>query len=247
MGLFERPYADPALIKHVGSAEHRALAREAAAQSLVLLKNEGNLLPLPKHTPTIFLAGEGAHNVGLQSGGWTIEWQGKEGAITPGTTVLDAFKDDESTDSVVVYDASGNFPDQVTASGQPLQAEVGVVVVAEQPYAEGKGDRETLHLPDADKALIVRVRARVKKLVVILFSGRPLIITDEIAQADAFVAAFWPGTQGEGIADVIFGDKPFTGKLSYTWPRSMDQIPLNGSHAGEPLFPFGHGLTTKAV
>jgi beta-glucosidase len=247
MGLFERPYADPGLLKHVGSDEHRALAREAAAQSLVLLKNEGNLLPLPKHTPTIFLAGEGAHNIGLQSGGWTIEWQGKEGAITPGTTVLDAFKDGESTDSIVVYDAAGNFADQVTASGQPLQAEVGVVVVAEQPYAEGKGDRETLHLPDADKALIARVRARVKKLVVILFSGRPLIITDEIAQADAFVAAFWPGTQGEGIADVIFGDKPFTGKLSYTWPRSMDQIPLNGSHAGEPLFPFGHGLTTKAV
>jgi beta-glucosidase len=212
----------------------------------VLLKNEGGLLPLPKDTPLILVAGEGAHNIGLQSGGWTIEWQGKEGAITTGTTLLDAFKDSESTDSVVVYDAAGHFPDQLAADGQPLIADVGVLVLAEQPYAEGKGDRETLHLPDADKALVERMRARVKKLVVVLFSGRPLIITDEVAKADAFIAAFWPGTQAEGLSDVIFGDKPFTGKLSFTWPRSMDQIPLSRLGTDQPLFPFGYGLTTTA-
>lgn len=245
MGLFERGAADPALLRQVGSPEHRALAREAVAQSAVLLKNEGGLLPLSKDTPVIFLAGE-ANNIGLQSGGWTVEWQGKPGPITPGTTILDGMQDGEATDSEIIFDRFGNFDDQRTPDGQLLQADVAVVVLAEFPYAEGRGDRVSLELPEADQALVARVRARAKKLVVILLSGRPLIITDVIDRADAFVAAFWPGTEGAGIVDVLFGDKPFTGKLSYTWPRDMQQIPLNGGKAGEPLFPFGHGLTTKA-
>ncbi|MCL4257543.1 MAG: glycoside hydrolase family 3 C-terminal domain-containing protein [Anaerolineales bacterium] len=244
LGLFERPYADASLLPHVGSQEHRQLAREAVAQSAVLLKNEGNLLPLPKDTRLIFLAGEG-NDIGLQSGGWTIEWQGKPGPSTTGTTVLDAFLDSESTDSLVVFDRFGNFDDQLSADGQPLQADVAVLTLAEQPYAEGRGDRESLMLSDADRELVARVRARAKKLVIVLRSVRQLIITDEIKQADAFVAAFWPGTEAAGITDVLFGDKPFTGKLSFTWPRSMDQIPLNGAKdQGEPLFPFGFGLTT---
>lgn len=245
IGLFDRPVGDPAHLAFVGCAEHRALARQAAAESLVLLKNEGGLLPLAKHTPVVFVAGAAADNIGLQSGGWTIEWQGKEGAITVGTNLLAAFKDSESADSVIVYDAAGEFVGQLGGNGQAQKAEVGVVVIAEETYAEGKGDRETLHLSEADKSLITRVRGKVNKLVVILFSGRPMIITDEIFQADAFVAAFWPGTEGAGVADAIFGDTPFTGKLSYTWPRSMDQIPL-GNGSGEPLFPFGYGLTTNA-
>jgi beta-glucosidase len=244
IGLFERPFADPAHIDHVGSPEHRALARQAAVESLVLLKNEGSLLPLPKHTPTVFVAGGAADNIGLQSGGWTIEWQGKEGAITPGTTLLAALKDSESTDSNIIYDATGEFTGQIGGAGKPPKAEVGIVAIAEEPYAEGKGDRESLHLSQADKALIARVRSKVNKLIVVLFSGRPMIITEELNQADAFIAAFWPGTEGAGLSDAIFGDAPFTGKLSFTWPRSMDQIPL-GAGKGEPLFAFGHGLTTK--
>lgn len=244
LGLFERPYADPGLLSLVSSAEHRALAREAVSRSLVLLKNENDLLPLRKDTSLIFFAGAAANNIGLQSGGWTIEWQGKEGEITPGTTIWQACKDSESTDSQLVYDAQGNFSDQTDAAGKPLPADVGVVVLAEQPYAEGKGDKAKLFLPDEDRALIERVRARCKKMVVILFSGRPLIITDEIEMADAFVAAWLPGSEGKGIADAIFGDQPFSGKLSYTWPRSMQQIPLDGGSAGQPLFPFGFGLTT---
>lgn len=242
LGLFDRPYADKSLLPHVGSQEHRELAREAVAQSAVLLKNEGGLLPLAKDTRLVFLAGEG-NDIGLQSGGWTIEWQGKPGPSTTGTTVLDAFLDSDSTDSLVVFDRFGNFDDQVTADGKPLQADVAVLMLAEQPYAEGRGDRESLLLSDADRELIARVRARAKKLVIVLFSGRPLIITEEIKLADAFVASFWPGTEAAGITDVLFGDKPFTGKLSFTWPRSMDQIPLKDAK-GEPLFPFGFGLTT---
>jgi beta-glucosidase len=157
---------------------------------------------------------------------------------------LAAFQDSESADSVIVYDATGEFAGQLGGAGQPQKADVGVVVVAEEPYAEGKGDRESLHLPEADKALIARMRSKVNKLVVVLFSGRPMIITEELELADAFIAAFWPGTEGAGMADAIFGEVPFSGKLSFTWPRSMDQIPLGSG--GDPLFPFGFGLTTQA-
>lgn len=243
MGLFERPYSQPSLLSEVGCDAHRELAREAVAQSAVLLKNDNNLLPLSKDTRLIFLAGE-ANDLGLQSGGWTVEWQGKSGPITAGTTLLAALQDSEATDSQVVFDRFGNFDDQVNTSGEPLQADVAVVVLAEHPYAEGKGDRVNLELSKDEQALIARVRARAGKLIIILMSGRPLIITDVLGQADAFVAAFWPGSEADGLVDLLLGERPFTGKLSYTWPRSMEQIPLNGGSAGEPLFPFGFGLTT---
>lgn len=244
MGLFDQPYSQPKLLPEVGSAAHRQLAREAVAQSAVLLKNEGGLLPLSKDTRLIFVAGE-ANDLGLQSGGWSIEWQGKSGPITDGTTLLQALEESESTDSQLVFDRFGNFDDQVNSSGDPLQADVAVVVLAEQPYAEGKGDRVDLKLSKEEQELVARVRARAGKLVIILMSGRPLIIGEALAQADAFVAAFWPGSEAAGLSDLLLGDKPFTGKLSYTWPRSMEQIPLNGGSAGEPLFPFGFGLTTE--
>ncbi|HRN49911.1 MAG TPA: glycoside hydrolase family 3 N-terminal domain-containing protein [Anaerolineales bacterium] len=244
MGLFDQPYSQPKLLPEVGSAAHRQLAREAVAQSAVLLKNEGGLLPLSKDTRLIFVAGE-ANDLGLQSGGWSIEWQGKSGPITDGTTLLQALEESESTDSQLVFDRFGNFDDQVNSSGVPLQADVAVVVLAEQPYAEGKGDRVDLKLSKEEQELVARVRARAGKLVIILMSGRPLIIGEALAQADAFVAAFWPGSEAAGLSDLLLGDKPFTGKLSYTWPRSMEHIPLNGGSAGEPLFPFGFGLSTE--
>jgi beta-glucosidase len=139
----------------------------------------------------------------------------------------------------VRYDRAGNF------AGDPdySRADVGVVVVGEEPYAEGVGDRADLSLPAEDIETIERVRAVSDEVVVIIISGRPLIITEQIDGWDAAVAAWLPGTEGQGVADALFGDYPFTGKLPYTWPRSMDQIPL-GSGSGEPLFPFGHGLTT---
>ncbi|MCW5886976.1 MAG: glycoside hydrolase family 3 C-terminal domain-containing protein, partial [Anaerolineales bacterium] len=177
--------------------------------------------------------------------GWTIEWQGKNGPITRGETLLEAMKAHPSSDSAIVFDRFGHFDDQRTKDGQPIEADVAVVVIAEPPYAEGKGDRVDLTLPKADRELIARVKARARRVIILLYSGRPLIITDELAQADAFVAAFWPGSEAAGLSDLLFGDRPFTGTLSYTWPRSMQQIPLKSAiQSGDPLFPFGFGLTT---
>jgi beta-glucosidase len=250
MGLFEHPFSDPTLLATVGSPQHRALAREAVSKSLVLLKNEANTLPLARNTPQIFVAGEAADDIGLQSGGWTIEWQGKPGNITSGMTLLQGIKQAVPSSAAVSYERLGRFQNVKDAQGNLLIADVAIAVVGEKPYAEGQGDAANLALSDADAALIARMRERSKKLVVILISGRPMIITEQLNAADAFVAAWLPGTEGEGVADVLFGDKPFTGKLPFTWPRSMDQIPFDLKHLPDtgpdaPLFPFGYGLETR--
>jgi beta-glucosidase len=250
LGLFEHPFAERARLGEVGSDEHRALAREAVSQSLVLLKNKDATLPLSKDTPVIFVGGVGADDIGIQSGGWTIEWQGKAGNITPGTTILQAIENTVSGSAIVKFDRFGRFQNVNDAGGNPIIAEVGIVVVGEKPYAEGEGDSNDLTLSDADVNLILRVRERSQKLVIILLSGRPMIITDELELADAFVAAWLPGTEGQGVADVLFGDRPFTGKLPYTWPRAktqlpfdFDNLPTEGDDA--PLFPPGYGLTYR--
>jgi len=244
LGLFERPYADPSMNGTVGSQAHRDLARQAVRQSLVLLKNVNHTLPIPKDTPLIFVAGEGADNIGLQSGGWTIEWLGKSGAITTGTTILEGIQASVSPDTQVNYNRFGRFDRILDTSGNPLIADLGLVVVSEEPYAEGIGDRADLTLLQADVDLIHRVRERCQKLIVIVISGRPLVLTDQLSEMDALIAAWLPGSEGAGVADVLFGDYPFSGKLPYTWPRSNDQLPLNvnNSQEGEALFPFGFGL-----
>jgi beta-glucosidase len=239
LGLFDHPYPDPALQATIRSQEHLDLAREAVRRSLVLLTNDDNTLPLARDVPRLLVAGEGADNIGMQVGGWTIEWQGKLGNATPGTTILDGIKAVVSADTIVKYNRFGNFDDR---------AEIGVVVVGEHPYAEGVGDAADLSLSDTDIGVITRTRAQVDRLVVIILSGRPLVITDQLALADAWVAAWLPGTEGAGVADVLFGDQPFTGKLPYTWPRSNEQLPININNMGDrtgcngPLFPFGYGL-----
>jgi beta-glucosidase len=235
MGLFDHPFSDPSLLAGVGSEEHRDLAREAVSKSLVLLKNDGDVLPLPEDTPRINVAGPGADDVGMQCGGWTIEWQGKTGDITPGTTILEAIENTVSVDTTVQYDRHGHFEEE---------AEVCIAVVGEEPYAEGQGDSEDLSLSVADKRMLKRLPDKCDKLVVLLISGRPLIVTDYLDGWDAFVAAWLPGTEGQGVADAIFGDQPFSGKLPYTWPRSVDQLPLSALEESgeEPLFPFGYGL-----
>jgi beta-glucosidase len=238
LGLFEQPFGERSNLELVGSKEHRSVAREAVRKSLVLLKNENHTLPLAKDTPLIFIAGQAGDDIGLQCGGWTIEWQGGVGNITPGTTLLAALLNAVSENTTVRYDAMGDFGDEKAI------ADVGIVVISEKPYAEGDGDQEDLTLPESDIALLRRVRPRCNKLVVILISGRPLIITEHLDGWDAFVAAWLPGTEGQGIADVLLGDYPFTGQLSYSWPRSMEQIPLSvlkESHE-TPLFPVGYGL-----
>lgn len=248
LGLFEHPYADPSLIDQIGSAAHRALAREAVRKSLVLLKNENQRLPLAKETLLIFVAGTAANDIGIQSGGWTIEWQGKTGKITPGATILEGIQQAVSAETRVEYSSSGNFANVTDAQGQPLQADVGIAVVGERPYAEYQGDSSTLALSRADVAALQGLQAQSKQVVMIIISGRPLIITEQLAQVDAVVAAWLPGSEGQGVADVLFGDYPFTGKLPYTWPRTVQQLPFDfatlpaeGSDA--PLFPFGYGYS----
>ena len=235
LGLFENPYPDPALLDLIGSDEHRTVAQEAVSQSLVLLQHENEALPIAKDA-TVFVAGAAADDIGIQSGGWTIEWQGKEGNITEGTTILQGLQ--ATGGDNVYYDRFGKFED-VDGEG-----DVGIVVLGEKPYAEGRGDAVDLNLSEGEVDLIQRMGDRVDKLVVILLSGRPLIITDQLPLADAWIAAWLPGTEGQGVADNLYGDHPFTGKLSVTWPASMEQLPL-GAYEDEPLFPYGYGLTLE--
>jgi beta-glucosidase len=232
LGLFEHPLSDPDQLALVGSAEHRAVAQEAVSQSLVLLQNENNALPIAPDA-TIFVAGAAADDIGIQSGGWTIEWQGRSGNITEGTTILEAIE--ATATGEASYNKFGRFEN----FNPP--ADVGIVVVGEQPYAEGQGDAADLALSPADIELITRVGEQADTVIVILLSGRPLIITDALPLADAWVAAWLPGTEGQGVADNLFGLHPFTGQLSFTWPASMAQLPLGTG--GDPLFPFGYGLT----
>lgn len=246
LNLFERPMTDPGYLSLVGTEGHRALAREAAGKSLVLLKNEGDTLPIPKSLPLIFVAGRWADDIGLQCGGWTIEWLGKAGRITPGTTILEAIRATVSPETIVAYDSTGAFAQALDSDGQPMMADVGLAVVGEEPYAEGFGDQADPTLSEEAVALIECLRNRVKRLVVILITGRPLILGEHIGLMDGLIAAWLPGSEGQGVADVLCGDIPFTGKLPYAWPRSIDQIPLKAAETGQEsdqsLYPFGFGL-----
>lgn len=238
MGLFERPFSNRALLDEVGSEEHRDVAREAVRQSLVLLRNEANVLPLDPNEPQILVSGAGMHDLGMQCGGWTISWQGSTGDITPGTTLIDAIKTTVSADTTVKYDRFGRFDDV----GAP--APLGIAVVGERPYAEGLGDDSTLALAETDVQMLERIRQKVDRLVVIVISGRPLIVTDYLDDWDGLVAAWLPGTEAQGITDVLFGEYPFVGRLPYTWPRSADQLPQGALDQDAALFPLGYGLTT---
>jgi beta-glucosidase len=239
MGLFERPLSDPALLSLVGAQAHRDLAREAVAKSLVLLADDDNILPLSKDTPLIFLAGEGANDIGMQCGGWTITWQGSKGAITPGTTLKEAFE--AASNGRVQYNRFGRYENILDENGNPAIAEIGIVVIGEDPYAEGEGDTNDLTLSQIELDLIERVRTQSERVVVLIMAGRPLVISDALDLAEAWVAIWLPGTEGDGVVDVLFGDAPFSGKTPFTWPASMDQLPL-GSYTTQPLFPYGHGI-----
>ena len=186
-------------------------------------------------TRRIHVAGRNADDLGNQCGGWTITWQGGSGAITTGTTILQGIRAAVLGGASVTYSRDGSGADG---------ADVGVVVIGETPYAEGVGDRSDLSLAAEDVAAVRAVRSAGVPTVVVLVSGRPLILGPILADADAIVAAWLPGTEGAGVADVLFGDFAPTGKLSHSWPRTMAQIPINwGDPAYDPLFPYGHGLS----
>ncbi len=230
LGLFETPVpaGDPSV---VGSADHRALAREAAGRSAVLLATTAGVLPLSSDD-AVLLAGSGADDIGRQSGGWTITWQGSDGPITPGTTISDAL--------------GARLGDRLVRAGaaaSDARATVGIVVVSEPPYAEGVGDTATLALPGDDLAAVAAVRPLVDRLVVVVLSGRPVLLDQVLTVADAVVAAWLPGTEGGGVVDALYGDVPFEATTPFTWPRTAADAPRTGKAPCDGArFPLGFGL-----
>jgi beta-glucosidase len=255
LGLFEHPYTDRTHLSQVGDRAHRAVARRAVSQSQVLLKNRSATLPLRRSGRPVYVAGSNANNIGNQAGGWTLTWQGGSTNVIPGTTVLQGIQ--RASDSPVTFSENASKP-------VPRRA-LGVVVVGETPYAEGYGDvggpqwaydpgdnnvprpPKTMMLSAADTAAVNTVCAKAAKCVVLVVSGRPMIIPPTmLANIDALVASWLPGSEGEGVADVLFGKRPFTGKLPVTWPRTVAQEPINiGDSHYDPLYRFGWGLSTK--
>jgi len=253
LGLFEHPFTDRTHIPDIGSPAHRALARTAVQKSQVLLKNDRWALPISKGQP-IYVAGSNADTIGNQAGGWTLTWQGGSTTVIPGQTILDGLR---------AQHRSVTFSE--TASTPVPRGAVGVVVVGETPYSEGYGDvggprwaydpgdnnqprpEKTMQLSDADSAAVDRVCAAAAKCVVVVVSGRPVVIPPaQLRQIDSLVASWLPGSEGGGVADVLLGKARFTGKLPVTWPRSVAQEPINVGDAGyRPAFPYGWGLRTR--
>ncbi|MDD5492154.1 MAG: glycoside hydrolase family 3 protein, partial [bacterium] len=235
LGLFDNYFEDRNYLSGIGSSAHRDIARQCVRESLVLLKNNLSRLPLSKNLTKIIVAGKNADDIGNQCGGWTITWQGDSGAITTGTTILQGIKNTVSATTTVTYSQDGTG-----AAG----ADVGIVVIGETPYAEGVGDSADLALSATDIAAVNNVKSAGVPVIVVLVSGRPMILDTVLDNADAFVAAWLPGTEGQGVADVLFGDYYFKGKLSFSWPKSINQLPLNYGAAGyDPLFTYGYGLS----
>jgi beta-glucosidase len=278
-GLFEKgPPSSRATANHrelLGAAEHRAVAREAVRKSLVLLKNSGGLLPLrPKLE--VLVAGDAADDLGKQTGGWTITWQGtgnSKADFPGGTSIFDGIRA-----SVTASGGTATLSPDGTYPGKP---DVAIVVFGEEPYAEWHGDVGTLDLasprraepapppvavscqdptaapvrtpaPSSALPLLKSLKQRGIPVVALFLTGRPLWITPELEAADAFVVAWLPGSEGAGVADVLFRKNngamrhDFTGKLSYSWPREATGEPVNRGDAGaSPLFPYGFGLTYR--
>jgi beta-glucosidase len=233
LGLFERPFAQRDLLASVGSPEHRGLARQAVRQSQVLLKND-DVLPLADNSGKLFVAGKNADDLGSQSGGWTMSWQGASGRITSGTTILEGIRD-AARGSAVTYDRHGRGIDGTYRAA--------IAVVGETPYAEGRGDRpEGLALDPEDLETLARLRGAGVPVIVVLVSGRPMDVTDEVGGWNALVAAWLPGSEGGGVADVLFGRHDPTGTLPMTWMRSFEQQPINTGDGQDPLYPHGQGL-----
>lgn len=243
LGLFENPFPDASLISQIGSPSHRNKARQAVRESLVLLKNENKALPIDKKTNKIVVVGEHANNSGLQSGGWTIAWQGGTENYSGATTILEGIQ--KIAEGSVVYDAEG--------TGNYSDADVAIILVGETPYAEFFGDINgespyQLTLSERHQNYIKTYKEKGVQVIVVMISGRPLVVTDQIEQSDAFVAAWLPGSEGDGIAEVLFGDDNFKGKLPHSWPKSVGDFegkfgPNFWNDSITPLFPFGYGLS----
>lgn len=250
-GLFEKP--SPAQRQFSGKTEligqqsHRDVARQAVRESLVLLKNKNKTLPI-NPTSSILVAGDGADNIGKQSGGWTITWQGTNNTnedFPGGTSIYDGIAEQ-------VKAAGGNVQLSVDGSFNE-KPDVAVVVFGEEPYAEGHGDREHLDYQRGNKtdlALLKKLKSQGIPVVSVFISGRPLWMNAELNASDAFVAAWLPGSEGNGVAEVLLSNADgsiqhdFKGKLSFSWPKSAEQATVNrNDESYDPLLPYGFGLT----
>ena len=242
LGLFKKPLSASACSDSVGSQEHRNIAKQAVRESLVLLKNHEAILPLSK-TAKVIVVGSHANNIPFQCGGWTKKWQGAhldlfnnpERPVEGATSILDGIKNVIGEANVI--DAGIN--------GMSDLADIAIIVVGETPYAEGFGDRPgaELVLSEESSKLIKTYHDAGKKVVTLLISGRPLLVNEQIEQSSAFVAAWLPGSEGQGIAEVLFGDADFKGKLGFSWPGDASQIGIQQDEPNyAPRFPYGFGL-----
>jgi beta-glucosidase len=243
LGLFENPFPDTTLVSKIGSKEHRNIAKQAVRESLVLLKNKNAVLPLSKETKKIVVVGEHANSSGLQSGGWTVNWQGTHKNYKGATTILNGIK--KLAKGTVVYDKD--------ATQNHFDADVAVIVVGENPYAEFFGDigHESnilqLTLTEAHQKYLKTYQEKGIKTIVVLVSGRPLVVTKQIQKSDAFIAAWLLGSEGKGVAEVLFGESNFSGKLPHSWPKSVEDFkgkygPNFWDDSIKPLYPIGYGL-----
>ena len=255
LGLFEHPYTDRTNLPDIGSPAHRAVARKAVAKSQVLLKNAKQALPLSTKG-RVYVAGSNADSIGNQAGGWTLTWQGGSTTKIPGTSILTGIRS-AAKNATVTYSLDASAPIQ--------KDDVGIVVVGETPYSEGFGDVggpswpwdpadngvprpvKDMQLSAADSAAVDKVCAAAATCVVVVVSGRPLILDPkQLTKIDGLVAAWLPGSEGAGVADTLFGKVPFGGKLPVTWPRTLAQEPINiGDAEYDPLYRYGFGLTTR--
>ncbi|WP_379129104.1 glycoside hydrolase family 3 N-terminal domain-containing protein [Paenibacillus sp. sgz500958] len=243
-GVFEHPMTDQSLEATFGSASHRSLAQQAVRESLVLLKNDEvngqPILSQLKNMSKIFVAGKSADDIGIQSGGWSITWQGQTGKITQGTTILQGIKNTVQGSKTVTYNKHGRG-----AAGN----DVAIVVIGEKPYAESNGDNlNSLKLDKEDIATLKNIRDSGIPAIVVLVSGRPLMINDQLGDWAGLVEAWLPGTEGQGVADVLFGNYDFTGKLPVRWPFYTEAYttPKAGTSNLEQkyiLFNYGYGLS----
>lgn len=251
-GLFEagrpssRPYAGQWRL--LGAPEHRAVARQAVRESLVLLKNDNALLPLSPRA-RVLVAGAGADDMSRQTGGWTISWQGNGNSradFPNGETIFEAIR--------ARVTAAGGAAEFNVEGRYEARPDVAIVVFGEEPYAEFAGDRDNLdYAPESDLQMLQRLQAAGIPTVAVFLSGRPMYVTPELNASTAFVAAWLPGSEGGGVADMLFRNADdtvaydFRGRLSYSWPRAPNQTPLNvGDRDYDPLFAFGYGLSYRA-
>jgi beta-glucosidase len=237
MGLWDKTATDPKLTEDIGSPAHREVARDCVRHSLVLLKNQNSVVPLSKKTRRLVVVGQAADDLGTQCGGWTISWQGTQGNVTPGgTTILKAIRATVSKGTEVEYSTDGS-----NVKG----ADAAIVVVGEKPYAEMKGDNKAPGISETDAAVIANIKGAGVPVVTLILSGRPLILGSALDASDALIAAWLPGTEAQGVADVLFGDFKPTGKLPRNWPRDASQLSGYSFAMENPQFPRGFGLTYK--